>query len=271
MFTTNLKIVVVVLLTLGAYTWVANAIPQIESEVPEELVLTGEVTAEQLVAAGERVFNGAGGCTACHGLGTRAPNLLTSEAGMGPIGARCDARQSGADCKTYLHTSLVDPGSYVVEGYNPIMPDVSRTLSDDQIWALVAFLQAQGGEVTVTAEDLAAAGEEGGAAGGTEPAASGGADVPATDDPLELMRELGCFACHQLGDEGNTIGPAFTDIGARVDAAYIRESILDPGAEVSPGYENFAGMMPTNFGDRITAAQLETLVDFLSKQTGGGG
>ena len=85
------------------------------------------------------------------------------------------------------------------------------------------------------------------------------------------MRELGCLACHQLGDEGNAVGPALTDVGARGDAAYIRESILDPEAEISPGYENFAGMMPANFGERMTAAQLQSLVDYLSNQTGGGG
>ena len=130
-----------------------------------------------------------------------------------------------------------------MEGFNPIMPDVSRTLSDDQIWALVAFLQAQGGEVTVSAEDVAAAAEEGGAA---EPAANGGAnvggaDVAVADDPVELMRELGCFACHQLGDEGNTIGPPFTDVGARRDAGYIRESILDPGADLVRYLSNQTG------------------------------
>lgn len=271
MLATNLKVVVVVLLTIGAYAWVANAIPQIESEVPEELELTGDVTPEQLVAAGEAVYNGAGGCTACHGLGTRAPNLLTSEAGTGPIGARCAERQPGTDCKTYLHSSLVDPGAYVVEGYNPIMPDVSRTLSGDQTWALVAFLQAQGGEVTVTADDLASTAEDAGDGGAEAGAGAGaGAAVPATDDPAELMRQLGCLACHVLGGEGNPIGPSFDDVGARVDAAYIRESILDPAAEISPGYENFAGMMPPNFGERMTAAQLEALVRFLSNQTGGG-
>lgn len=270
MFVTNLKILVVVALTLAAYTLVANMIPQVQSEVPEELELTGAVTAEQLVAAGERVYSGAGGCTACHGLGTRAPNLLSSEGGTGPIGTRCGERQSGLSCKDYLHASLVDPGAYVVEGYNPIMPDVSRTLSNDQIWALVAFLEAQGGEVTVTPDDLEG---EGGAApvgsAGTGDAAAGPA-VAEADDPLALMRELGCFACHQLNGEGTAVGPALDDVGARRDAAYIRESILEPAAQASPGYENMAALMPANFGERMTAAQLEALIDFLAARQGGG-
>src|SRR2546427_522994 len=89
MWATNLKIVGVVLGTLALYTLIANKIPQLQSEVPQALALGANVTPEQLVAAGEKLFNGAGGCTTCHGLGTRAPNLLTDEKGTGLIGSRC--------------------------------------------------------------------------------------------------------------------------------------------------------------------------------------
>ncbi len=264
MFVTNLKILVVVVLTLVAYALVANMIPQIQSEVPEELVLSGEVTAEQLVTAGESLYNGAGGCTACHGLGTRAPNLVRSEGNLGPIGSRCDGRVAEQGCKEYLYQSLTEPGAYLVEGYAPIMPDARRTLSEDQIWALVAFLQAQGGEVTVTGADLAQSG--GGAAEAASSPAPAGAALAVAAEPLALLNELGCLVCHQLGEQGNAVGPALTDVGARRDADDIRESILEPAAAVSPGYEALAAMMPANFGERMTAAQLESLVKFLAEQ-----
>ena len=93
MWVTNLKVVGVVLGTLALYTLIANEIPQVQSEVPQTLTLGANVTPEQLVAAGEKVFNGIGGCTTCHGLGTRAPNLLTDETGTGPIGVRCGKRE----------------------------------------------------------------------------------------------------------------------------------------------------------------------------------
>src|SRR3989475_961987 len=73
MWATNLKVVGVVLGTLALYTLIANKIPQVQSEVPQTLTLGANVTPEQLVAAGEKVFNGIGGCPTCHGLGTRAP------------------------------------------------------------------------------------------------------------------------------------------------------------------------------------------------------
>ena len=147
MVATNLKILFVVLATLGVFTLVANTIPQVQSEVPEELSFSADVSAEELIAAGEALFNGAGACTTCHGTGTRAPNLLTDEAGTGEIGARCAARVEGQDCKTYLHASMVDPNAFVVEGYPPIMPDQRRTMSPAQIWSMVAYLQSLGGEV----------------------------------------------------------------------------------------------------------------------------
>lgn len=263
MWITNLKILGVVLGTIGLYTLIANAIPQIESEVPEELSFTGDVSVAELIAAGQEIYAGAGGCTACHGLGTRAPDLLSGQGSEGPIGARCGQRVSGEDCETYLHRSLVDPGAYVVEGFQPIMPDMDRTMGEPQIWALVAYLQSLGGEVTVTAEDLAAPAAPA-AGSGAGPTAAGPAAE--TTDPQSLLTEMGCINCHQLAGQGQPVGPAFDGIGARRDPAYIRSSILDPAADVAAGYEQFAGVMPTNFGERLTASQLEAIVSFLAEQ-----
>jgi mono/diheme cytochrome c family protein len=76
MWRTNLTVALIVLGTLGLYTAVANLIPQVASDVPEELVMSADVSSEEMVAAGEQLYAGGGGCTACHGLGTRAPDLL---------------------------------------------------------------------------------------------------------------------------------------------------------------------------------------------------
>ena len=259
----NLRIGAVVVGTVLLYTLVANMIPQVQSEVPEELSFTGGVTPEQLIEAGQQLYEGAGGCTACHGLGTRAPNLLTSQGTEGPIGARCATRIEGTACKEYLYASMVDPNAHVVEGFQPIMPDMRRTLSNEQIWAVVAYLESQGGEVTVDAADIQATAEatEGETAGaGSSPTAS------ATTDPMALFQELGCIACHKLGDQGQQVGPPFDGIGSRLDAASIRRAILDPAADVSPGFEPLAGVMPRDFGQRMTAAQLESVVQFLAEK-----
>jgi mono/diheme cytochrome c family protein len=261
MWRTNLEVGLIVLGTVGIYTYIANAIPQVESDVPEELTFTSDVTAEQLVQAGDDLFHGAGGCTACHGLGTRAPHLLADEAGTGTIGARCGTRVPGEDCKSYLHRSLVEPNAHVVEGYQPIMADVSRTLSAAQIWSLVAFLQSQGGEVTVTGADIGEAPSTTGT-GGAAAAAAGTASL----EPLEIMRANQCLVCHVLGAEGARIGPPLDGMGSRMSADQIRRAILEPGAEIAAGYEAFAGVMPATFGSQLTAAQLEALVTYLAAQ-----
>jgi mono/diheme cytochrome c family protein len=261
MWLTNLKVLIIGLTVVGFYTAVAHVIPQLESEVPETLNLGANVTAEELVAAGERLYNGAGGCTACHGLGTRAPNLLTDHGGEGQIGARCVMRQ-GVDCKAYLWESMVEPGAYVVTGFGNIMPNMQRQLTDDQIWSVIAFLQSQGGEVTVTGADLQSADA---ASGGGQAAVAAAAPArSATTDPRQLLQENACLGCHQLDGQGSPIGPSFDAMGSRISVDRIRSGILDPNAEVADGYQQFAGMMPATFGEQLSAAQLEVIVQFLT-------
>ena len=258
MWRNNLRILLLTVGVIGFYTSVAHVIPQLQSEVPETLALGAGATPEALVAAGEKIYNGAGGCTACHGLGTRAPNLLTDHAGQGQIGARCGTRKPGMDCKAYLHESLVTPGAFVVPGFEPIMPDMRRQLADDQIWAVVAYLQSQGGEVTVTGADLKPA------AGSAPPAATAGPAMTATTDPVQLYTEKGCVGCHQLNGKGGAVGPPFDHIGAQHDANYLRRAILTPNADTAKGYEKFAGTLPTTFGQQLSGAQLEALVAYLA-------
>jgi len=263
MWRTNLKILAITLGVLAFYTMIANVIPQLQSEVPETLDLTGNASPEALVAAGDKIYNGAGGCTACHGLGTRAPNLLTDHAGQGPIGARCGTR-GGAACKAYLYESLTEPSKVIVSGFEPIMTDMRRQLSNDQIWATVAFLQSQGGEVAVTADDIKKTAPAPAAGGGS--VVPGGAAITSTMDPVALHNEKGCVGCHQLDGKGGAVGPAFDHIGARLTADNIRRAILLPNADTAKGFERFAGTMPVTFGQMFSAAQLEALVQFLASK-----
>lgn len=266
MWRTNVAVALVVAGTLTVYTAVANLIPQVESEVPTELELAAGFSTEELVSAGEQIFHGAGGCTACHGLGTRAPNLL------GVAGRTCAERQPGRTCKAYLYESLTEPGAFVVEGFQPIMPDMRRNLSRQQIWATVAFLESQGGEVTVTAADVGggqrAEGSDPGSDAVPGPAPSGGTGAlfgADASDPAGLLQQAGCTACHLLDGVGGPVGPPFDDMGA-LDSDYIRRSILDPAADTASGYEALGGTMPSSFGDRLSAAQLEAIVNFLARR-----
>jgi mono/diheme cytochrome c family protein len=152
---------------------------------------------------------------------------------------------------------------FVTRGFEPIMQDMRRQLSEEQIWATIAFLQSQGGEVTVTADDIKR----------TAPASPTGAATPAagpaptaTLDPVALISEKGCIGCHMLDGKGGAVGPPFDHIGAGRTRESLRKSILEPNADTSKGYERFAGTMPATFGQILTAAQLEALVRYLASR-----
>lgn len=256
---TNLKILLTVIGTLGVYTFMANIIPQVESAVAEKIVLTADTSPEELVAIGEELFAGAGGCTACHGLGTRAPDLV------GVAGTVCATRVPGKDCKAYLWESLTDPTAYIVDGFQPIMLDQRLLLDEPQLWTLVAFLQDQGGTVTVTADDFAttlSVDEEAASpapTGDGDPAVAAGATGVS---PTALIESYGCLACHSLAGTGAQIGPPFEDLRGK-DADYIRRGIVEPNADTAQGFEAFAGTMPPMFGTLMSAEELDALIGFL--------
>ena len=264
MWATNLKIVGIVLGVLALYTLIANKIPQVQSEVPRALALGANVTPEQLVAAGEKVYNGIGGCTTCHGLGTRAPNLLTDEKGEGPIGARCGKREPGKTCKQYLYESLDNPTAYVVSGYQPIMPVMTRQLSPQQVWAVIAFLESQGGAVDVSGSDIPQAGAAPAASASQSGGGGGGGLAGGSTDPKAIISAAGCLACHKLDGEGQVIAPDLSHVGSRRTAESIRKKILDPASSITKGYEKLAGIMPKTFGTMMNASQLEALVQYLA-------
>ena len=247
---------------------ICNEIPQVQSEVPQKMALGANATPDQLVAAGEKIFNGVGGCTSCHGLGTRAPNLLTDEKGTGPIGVRCGKREAGKTCKEYLYERLDQPSKVLLPGYEPMMPRITKLLPPDQVWAVVAFLESQGGTVDVTASDLQsteqAAGAGGGGGGGGDTGGGGAGFANGSTDPKAIIAAAGCTGCHMLEGTGGAIGPDLTHVGSRRDASSIRRKILDPASSIAKGFENFAGVMPKNFGTQMNGAQLEALVQFLA-------
>jgi putative membrane-bound dehydrogenase-like protein len=52
-----------------------------------------------------------------------------------------------------------------------------------------------------------------------------------------------CVLCHSLKGQGSTVGPALDGIGTRKDAAYIKESLLEPGKTLAEGYQQL-GVSP---------------------------
>jgi cytochrome c oxidase subunit II len=86
---------------------------------------------------------------------------------------------------------------------------------------------------------------------------SGNADTGAT----------ACATCHTLADAGakGQVGPELDKVLKGKDAAFIKESILQPDKEIAPGFQG--GVMPPNFGDTLSAEQVDALVKYLSEVT----
>jgi cytochrome c oxidase subunit 2 len=77
-----------------------------------------------------------------------------------------------------------------------------------------------------------------------------------------------CGACHTLADAGTSgeTGPDLDKVLAGKDAAFIKESITAPDKEIESGFQ--AGIMPKNYGDTLSAEELDALVKYLGEVAG---
>jgi putative membrane-bound dehydrogenase-like protein len=71
-----------------------------------------------------------------------------------------------------------------------------------------------------------------------------------------------CVRCHQVNAQGGFVGPYLDDIARRKDAAYIRESILDPQAAIAEGFPAEVSPMPP-FGVLLPPQDIEDLMAYL--------
>jgi cytochrome c oxidase subunit 2 len=85
----------------------------------------------------------------------------------------------------------------------------------------------------------------------------------------------GCGSCHTFKAAGATakVGPDLDNLSAEAGragkdvAAFTRESIVEPNAYVEKGYP--PNVMPHTYGSSLSSKQLDALVEFLTKPSGG--
>jgi len=86
---------------------------------------------------------------------------------------------------------------------------------------------------------------------------SAGTADPVAGDPIkgrQVYQHSGCAGCHRIGMEGSVYGPELTRIGAGRSAEYIRESIVNPSADIP---EEYAGVtVITKDGKHITGVRI---------------
>jgi len=182
-----LKTLIFVASVLLIFSYIAFSIPSQPSVPPEEGTLDFEAvkTKNDLVSLGQKIFFGKGKCALCHtvgGEGGRCPNL----AGVG-------AKLS----REFIYESLTQPQAFVYKQYQysppkPFgaqMPQINKPpigLSENEILAVISFVQSTGGReyVTVDPSELVKPVE---------------AMVTVSGNPKEgraVFNKLGCGDCH---------------------------------------------------------------------------
>ncbi len=106
----------------------------------------GSAGETDLVALGEEIFTGAGGCIACHTVEGISAGLVGPD--LTHIGTDAATRKPGVSAEAYIRESIREPDAFVAEGVARAIPGlmtsaITASLSDDEVAALVEFLLAQ--------------------------------------------------------------------------------------------------------------------------------
>jgi len=95
---------------------------------------------------------------------------------------------------------------------------------------------------------------------GGEPAAGGAG--------AQVFADNGCGSCHTLAAVGSTgeVGPNLDEsLAPDDDTAGIEEMVVNPNLEVIEGYS--ANVMPKDYGESLSPAELHELSEFLVEST----
>ena len=95
---------------------------------------------------------------------------------------------------------------------------------------------------------------------------------------MELAKNLGCLACHSIdgktlvgpiwqglyGHEMDVVLPDGSVTKVKADEAYIKESILEPGAKIVKGFQN---IMP-NFTSKVSDKDIQAIIAYIKSLKG---
>jgi mono/diheme cytochrome c family protein len=151
-------------------------------------------------------------------------------------------------------------GGDTVEGIVKAQVEFPRPSNDNPAISMPADL--------VTGQDLedvaAYVGLYAGVPGAAPPKVPGGPGA-------QVFANNGCGGCHTLlaAKSGGVTGPDLDEVLPGQSAAMIKESIVDPNAQLAKGYP--ANVMPANFETLIKPQEMEQLVEYLISSTAKGG
>ncbi len=164
-------------------------------------------------AAAEGRIRFRGSCSLCHGI--------KAEGGRGPDLALGTYTVGESDADLY---NVIANGAAGTE-----MPEFGSRFEPDDIWRLVTYIRS------VARRD--------------PPKLTGSRDA---GEKL-FWGKGNCGQCHQVRGRGGRMGPDLTLAGRLRSLDYLKESVLDPNADLTPGYPTVT--IVTREGKTITGAQ----------------
>jgi putative heme-binding domain-containing protein len=154
-----------------------------------------------------------GSCSLCHGI--------KGEGGRGPdLTVSADA----------TGTSDADLYNVIANGVaGTEMAGFAARFESDDIWRLVSYVRSIAGSTS-------------------------GRITGNTGNGERLFWNKGqCGQCHMVNGRGKRMGPELTQVGRQRSAAYLRESVVNPGADVTPGFATIT--VVTKDGRKIVGTQ----------------
>jgi mono/diheme cytochrome c family protein len=151
-----LNVMLLVLGTTALYTYIGQLVPQKEVLPPQETIMRADMTTDDLVQVGRGIAEGKGLCLTCHTIGKSGALRFPDLEG---IATRAGDRMPEVDSLQYMARSIYKPDEFIVPGFSPGMPAINKPpigLNDQEILAVLAFLQSLGGTPDVTLETTTA-------------------------------------------------------------------------------------------------------------------
>jgi cytochrome c oxidase cbb3-type subunit III len=135
-------------------------------------------------------------CAPCHGI--------RAEGGRGPDLTLGTYSAGDRDADLFRVIARGVPGTE--------MAAYAGRVEDQEIWRLVGYIRSVAHADTATIPGDISAGE------------------------AIFWTKGGCGQCHRVGTKGSSLGPDLTRVGRQRSIAHLRTSLLQPDADVTPGY-----------------------------------
>jgi cytochrome c oxidase cbb3-type subunit 3 len=182
-------------------------------------------------------------CTAfAQAPGGLARDPKSAEAGLALYRRHCSSchgnQAEGGRAPNLTSGSLNDAQRFrtISDGIpNTEMAPYGSRFSSDDIWRIVIFLSS---------------------AARSESAVTG----DATRGAALFWGKGGCGNCHAVGNRGSHVGPDLSGIGRQRNVVYLRESLVEPGADIARGFDGVTVLLR----DGATVRGLERALDDFS-------